>query len=567
MPPRLRGALAAALVLTTCLLAWEVWHLADTFRVVRWVEETYDQQAELSDLVVSLESRLDLSTRMAVATAAPEWIERYRQADALLADVLAAASETAIPELRGEIEDVARAHEAVEELDVAALELLEAGDLTAASSILEGDLYRRRRIDFLTAASVLNVQTHARLQDSVAQERGREALAVGVAVMVFLAAVAGWVWALRSLRWSMGEVEREARRRREAEASLVEAQRMESLGAMAAGLAHDFGNLNAVVWGSAAEIDSRLPEADPSRPAVSRVLDAAEESAALVKALAAFGRTEVAGDVVFEVCPVVAEFEPLLAGTLPASIQLVVETTCPLWVRGDPTELKQVLMNLVVNARDAMPDGGRLTLRACLDELGGRPAARIDVSDTGVGMEDEVRERIFEPFFTTKRSEQGGSGLGLATVYGIVRAWGGNVSVETAPGSGSTFTVRLPSVTEPPPSYTAKPRGLVLLGLSDCYTNALVADALKGSGFRVEPIADGALMAGDSGSAPVVSTVVDAAYLARGDGRLPGRLVVLAAESVQVPQDAIALLPPVCLDDIVSVVAGKHLLETRGSVR
>jgi signal transduction histidine kinase/CheY-like chemotaxis protein len=245
--------------------------------------------------------------------------------------------------------------------------------------------------------------------------------------------------------------ERSAALERQAEA-LRDAQRMESVGLLAGGVAHDFNNLLTVVLGSVELLlsDARTAE-EKSR--LREIQSAANRGATLVSQLLAFSRRQVMVRQVLDLNTVVTEVRPLLTRLIGEHIELVISLAArPLHVQADPTQLQQTIINLATNARDAMPDGGTLSITTELIE--GVPAGTafpadcyvtLSVRDTGVGMDAATRRLAFDPFFTTKDVGKG-TGLGLSSVYGIVEQSGGHVHVESAPGSGSCFRVFLPWV-------------------------------------------------------------------------------------------------------------------------
>jgi PAS domain S-box-containing protein len=236
---------------------------------------------------------------------------------------------------------------------------------------------------------------------------------------------------------------------------LYRAQKMEALGRLAGGVAHDFNNLLGIILGYAGMLASvGPPDAEPRRQ-VEEIRRAAERAAELTRQLLAIGRRQALEVRAVELRPLLEEAERLLRRMVPENVEFAMTIAPGLEpVQADPTHLLQVLLNLALNARDAMPDGGRLTVSAERVKLSDEEAAladlkrgtyiRLEVADTGAGMPPEVLERAFEPFFTTK-GEGGGSGLGLATVYGIVRQLGGNAELRSVAGEGTTARVLLPS--------------------------------------------------------------------------------------------------------------------------
>ena len=232
---------------------------------------------------------------------------------------------------------------------------------------------------------------------------------------------------------------------------LQQSQRLESLGQLAGGVAHDFNNLLAVILGYAAFIERRAQEGSRDERDVTEIRKAGERAVRLTQQLLSFARREVVRPRVLDLTGVVLEMEELLRRTLGEHVVLRTSLAADLWpIMADYGQLEQVLVNLAVNARDAMPDGGTLTLdteNIAVDDayastrtglVPGR-YVRLRVSDTGVGMSREVAARAFEPFFTTKPKGQG-TGLGLATIHGIVTQAGGHAQIYSEPGLGTTFT-------------------------------------------------------------------------------------------------------------------------------
>jgi nitrogen-specific signal transduction histidine kinase/ActR/RegA family two-component response regulator len=248
--------------------------------------------------------------------------------------------------------------------------------------------------------------------------------------------------------------------RRHLEDQLRQAQKMEAVGQLAGGVAHDFNNLLGVITGYS---DLALREIDPqhrARQRVEEIRKAAERAAALTRQLLAFSRKQILQPRVLDPNAVVTDVERMLRRLIGEHIQLVTVLAQNVGtVKADPGQVEQVIVNLAVNARDAMPGGGKLiigTANVELDEgyvrrhADARPGPHVvlSVSDTGHGMDAVTLSRVFEPFFTTKGAEKG-TGLGLSTVYGIVKQSGGHVTVYSEPGHGTTFKVYLPRVDEP----------------------------------------------------------------------------------------------------------------------
>jgi signal transduction histidine kinase len=246
---------------------------------------------------------------------------------------------------------------------------------------------------------------------------------------------------------------------RETEDRLRQAHKMEAVGRLAGGVAHDFNNVLTAIFGYSDLLRDQLPESDPRRPDLDEIRRSAERAASLTRQLLAFSRKQVMQPRLLDLNDVVANVEKLLRKLMGDDVLLEVQRGAGVWpVKADPGQIEQVLMNLAANARDAMPEGGRVVIATANVEMqpddvvtlpGLRPGHYVDLSvtDSGVGMPEEIRSNIFEPFFTTK--EQGkGTGLGLATVYGIVKQTGGGVYVKSEERAGTRFDIYLPRVPE-----------------------------------------------------------------------------------------------------------------------
>ncbi|MET1071505.1 MAG: PAS domain S-box protein [Umezawaea sp.] len=322
------------------------------------------------------------------------------------------------------------------------------------------------------------------------------------------------------------------------EGQLHQSQRLESLGQLAGGVAHDFNNLLAVMLNYTsfvAEEVARAAAQDSGRweqvgHDIAQVQRAGERATELTHQLLAFGRREVVRPQVLDLNTVVADIEALLRRTLGEHVQLRTALTGDLRpVLADPGQLEQVLVNLAVNARDAMPDGGTLTIDTTnhtIDDTGTTrrpslrpgPHVRLRVADTGVGIPPGIAERAFEPFFTTKPKGEG-AGLGLATVYGIITQAGGHAEITSAPGAGATFTIILPATDEHPgtdrqpiSSATARGGGETILVVEDEEAlREVTRRILTRNGYRVLTAADGpeALKIAESGTEDIHLLLTD----------------------------------------------------------
>ncbi len=246
----------------------------------------------------------------------------------------------------------------------------------------------------------------------------------------------------------------------ELQSQFLQSQKMEAIGRLAGGVAHDFNNILTVIKGYCQLSLLDLGKDDPVRGNVEAILKSTERASDLTRQLLAFSRRQIMDMKVFDLNILLQDLNKMLRRVIGEDIELVTVLGDPLGnVRADPGQIEQVMLNLAVNARDAMPSGGKLYIETANIELGETHArshvdivpghyVMLSVSDTGVGMPPEVKERIFEPFFTTKEKGKG-TGLGLSTVYGIVKQSGGDILVHSELGKGTTFKIYLPQVEEP----------------------------------------------------------------------------------------------------------------------
>ena len=330
------------------------------------------------------------------------------------------------------------------------------------------------------------------------------------------------------------------------EAQLRQSQKMEAVGQLAGGIAHDFNNLLTAIRGYAEFVIEALDPGDRRRADTEQIAGAADRAAQLTHQLLAFSRRQPLDPRVIDANGVVARMEKLLLRLIGVTVRLRVKTAPGvLPVRMDAGQLEQVVMNLVVNARDAMPEGGTVVAETAVAEFeeavtwgGGEiPAGRyvgVTVSDTGMGMNREIQERLFEPFFTTKEPGRG-TGLGLSTVFGIVRQNGGGIVVFSEPGRGATFRVYLPWSGEPVSQDTtaALPAGsingqeTVLVVDDDAQVRALAERVFRAYGYRVLLASSGEEAIGLASQA--VDLLVTDLVLPRMQGReLVERIVALS---------------------------------------
>jgi two-component system, cell cycle sensor histidine kinase and response regulator CckA len=321
------------------------------------------------------------------------------------------------------------------------------------------------------------------------------------------------------------------------ERALLQEQKMDSVGRLAGGIAHDFNNLMSAVIGFSELLLARMDAADPGRRHVHEIKRSGERAAALTQQLLAFGRRQVQRPEVLDLGVVVSDLQAMLRRLIGEDIDLLTVAAEDLWpVKMDRSHIEQVVMNLALNARDAMPTGGKLTIEAANRDLDEEFAAShfgvdagayvlLTVSDTGAGMDGDTRTRIFEPFFSTKED---GTGLGLSTVFGIVKQSGGDVTVYSEPGHGATFRIYLPRTDEVAPRRApagrAEPAGgseTVLVVEDEEGVRELVREILQQAGYKVLTAAGPAeaLEVAEGGGEPEIELLITDMIMPEMSGR------------------------------------------------
>jgi two-component system cell cycle sensor histidine kinase/response regulator CckA len=314
---------------------------------------------------------------------------------------------------------------------------------------------------------------------------------------------------------------RDTSERKALEDQLLQAQKMEAIGVLAGGVAHDFNNILIAIGGYSDLLLDGMRVDDPLRDYVTEISQAGERAAALTSQLLSFSRRRFYVPVVHNLNTTITDTERMLRRIVKENIKFDIDLAPRLSdVKGDPGQISQVLLNLVVNAGDAMPHGGTITIRTRDTHLHGDflhdnvvvPEGKfveLTVSDTGTGMDEQTRRRIFEPFYTTKEIGKG-TGLGLSTVYGIVRQCGGDISVESSPGRGAAFKAYFPAATEAAeiksvterPKRHAPARGTILLVEDEPAVRNLLDNVLGGQGYNVVTASGGEEALGICASLP-----------------------------------------------------------------
>jgi signal transduction histidine kinase len=371
--------------------------------------------------------------------------------------------------------------------------------------------YSLPTLDGLTALNVVREKLpevpFVFMSGTIGEERAIECLKKGATDYVVKGRPGGFVLRIRR---ALKEAEDRATRQR-VEQQLLQAQKMEVVGRLAGGVAHDFNNLLTVINGYTELMLHDFSSDHPPRKNAEEVLKAGERAAALTHQLLAFSRRPVIAPAILNLNHVATEMHTMLRRLIGEDIDIVNELDPTLGnVKADRGQMEQVIVNLAVNARDAMPDGGRLTVQtnnvtldenyAALHPAGTQAGPHIvfAVTDTGIGMDQETQSHLFEPFFTTKDHGKG-TGLGLSTVYGIVKQSRGSIEVTSEPGKGTTFKAYFPRVDEPPPAPAPKteqrvhkPGTETILLIEDSDTvRRLMVQVLTQQGYQLLAASDG----------------------------------------------------------------------------
>lgn len=333
------------------------------------------------------------------------------------------------------------------------------------------------------------------------------------------------------------------------EENLRQAVKMEAVGRLAGGIAHDFNNLLTVILGHCNLLLGRITVDDPAYPRLTEIHAAGERAASLTQQILAFSRKQVLQPKVVNLARTLQDLDRMLRRVLGEDVQVDTAVAEELGqVKVDPNQVEQVLMNLVVNARDAMPQGGKLRLELknvdveassrSFHDVPPGPYVMIAVTDTGMGMSAEVRKRVFEPFFTTKEPGKG-TGLGLATVYGIVQQSGGHVWLYSEPGVGTTFKIFLPRVADPPEAALAERaeeasggQETILVVEDDDRVRSLVAEVLESAGYTVIAVSAGseAIARYEAHGREIQLLITDLVLPKMGGKEIAGRLMGLQPE-------------------------------------
>ncbi len=489
--------IAVSSVLTLALFSLLAYHVDVTLLTGRELTKAYLEGEGLKDLIHERQLELSITAVKLVATQQQDWLERHHEVERALLKALDSA--IANPSPGYDLDALREIREAVQGLsrvESEAFQMAGRGEVGDALGVLSGTEYTLWEQRFTSASEQFITRFLAHLNAELEGHRRHELRSLGISMVIVMICVFMWLYLARRLnRWGR-KLRSEVAARERLEGELREAQKLEAVGRLASGVAHDFGNLLTAIRGYATLARERLAPDHPARASLAQVEEAADQADAATRGLLTFARRGATEKKPVELTGLVTEGVSWLKRVLPASIHLSLDldTSARIWVFGDRGQLQQALLNLVLNARDAMTEGGdlRISLHA--------PASGVDagfavlqVMDTGVGMDEAVRHRALEPFFTTK-DEGAGTGLGLAMVHGIVKGDEGNMRIESEQGEGTRVSLRFQTVAAPeaadqPPEEEIAPvrgSGLVLLAEGQPYVRGILATALEEAGFDVD---------------------------------------------------------------------------------
>lgn len=484
-----RRWLAAAILAAAAMFAWLSWHAVDAMATLEHLRESHARAALAYDSILRLEAEAQRTVQLALVTGQDEWLEQHAEAASRLRSMLASPGNAGEPHA-DTLHDALAALDTLDRIEARALALLSEGRADEGFALVTGPEYRAGTAALGEAIRSFEDGYHGwLLSHSLGLTRG-ELVSLAGALLLFATAIAAWVFLVGRLQREKSALLREIDARNRAEAGLDRVQKMELLGQLAGGVAHDVDNTLTAVAGYSSL--ARRAADDAGRARALEGLDrAVRQGRGVTSNLLSFVRHERAACRPVELGALIRETRAWLAPLLPVGIALEVSEAADgeLWVDADPASLQQAFVNLALNARDAMPDGGTLRVSLGLREdmtLGKAgapgPVACICVADTGCGMDAATLAQAREPLFSTKLDGHG-TGLGLPSVERVVAAHGGRLELESAPGCGTQVRLLLPVAGSNASRETRRETAGVVS--QDPYSGRLLADALEDAGLDV----------------------------------------------------------------------------------
>jgi signal transduction histidine kinase len=483
-----RRWLAAAIVAAVAMCCWLVWHAFDAAMTLERLRESHARAALVHDSMLRLEAEIQRTAQLALATGEGEWLERHAAAESTLRTTISDLQATGVPSA-GALSPALAALDELSRLEQRAVMLQAAGRGAEGLALVTGREYFAQMAALGDAISQFDDGYHGWLLNHSLGLTRDELVSLAGALVLFGGAISAWMLLVRRLQREKIVLLREMEARSLAEAELRQAQKMELLGQFAGGIAHDVDNTLSAVAGYSSL--ARLAPDDPARARALEGLDrAVRQGRGLTSNLLSFVRHERARREPVELGAMIREIQAWLGPLLPAKIALEVraEVDGELWVDADRVSLQQALVNLALNARDAMPEGGTLQVSLCRrgdpasdGEATGVCTACIGVSDTGCGMDAETLARACEPLFSTKTDGRG-TGLGLPSVERVLAALGGHLELESRAGAGTRVRMLLPAAAGGVAAAAVPATARVVS--PDPYAARLLADALEDAGLE-----------------------------------------------------------------------------------
>lgn len=483
-----RRWLVAAVIAAVAMFGWLTWHAVDAVGTLEHLRRSHARAAAVHDSILRLEADVQRTVQLALATGEARWLDRHAEAEGTLRAVISdlrlagGPNAAALGDALGALDELGR-------IEAQALSLLAAGRREEGFALVTGPRYAAGMTALGSAIARFDDGYHGWLLSHSLGLTREELVSLAGALLLFSVAIGAWVLLVRRLQREKDALLREAEARSAAEAGLQRAQKMELLGQLAGGVAHDVDNTLSAIAGYSS-LALRAPDPAARERALAGLDRAVRQGRGLTSNLLAFVRHERAARRPVELGAMVREMQAWLAPLLPANIALEMEisTDDELWMEADPVSLQQAFVNLALNARDAMSEGGTLQVRLCVPEKraagdhGDGFGACIAVSDTGCGMDAETLAKAREPLFSTKR-DGCGTGLGLPSVERVVEAHGGRLELESRPGAGTRARMLLPAAVGGSPSNSSSLAALLVS--PDRYAGRLLADALADAGLAV----------------------------------------------------------------------------------
>jgi len=489
----IRRWLLAAVLAAVAMLGWLSWHAIEASVTVGQLRQSHAEAAQAHDAMLRLEAEIQRTAQLAMATGRPEWLERHAETEEQLRHEIhelragTAAGHNILAEAVSALDEMSR-------IEQRALALQAEGQGEAAFGLVTSAEYSIQLMTLGSAMRRFDDAYHGwMLEKSLGLTRGEVVSLLG-AMVLFGLAIAAWVLLVRRLREEQSALLKEMEARARAEAELLRAQKFEVLGELSGTVAHDVDNVLSAVAGYTS-LAARAATEQTRRSALDGLERAIRHGRGLTRNLMSFVRHEQASLQPVELGALVEQARAWLAPLLPENIRLQVvnHATEPLWVEADAVNLEQALLNLALNARDAMPDGGVLTLALCRRERAAQPGygpstalACLGVKDTGCGMNAETLRRAREPFFSTKPAGKG-TGLGLVSAGRIAESLGGTLEIDSAPGVGTHVRLLLPERADLAPVQPVVAIGSprVALVSAGAFWGGLLADTLEDQGLSV----------------------------------------------------------------------------------